>query len=442
MSFAMGCCAAKKEEVLPPNPRSHKRHSGVGFHEQYLLGKKVSVSGYGQTHIATKVEIGKPFIDDMNTTRAVKVLDLRFASAQFSKVVHNEVNHWKKVGGHKHCVRLHDVFYGNDLCYMVMERTNGTLLQYLERTIDINEKSLGEVFAQMLKGLEFVHESGTVHRDIKPDTFFVGGEMKRTIKLGDFGFSTPLPTDGTKLRGECGTPPFNSPEMLNGVGYDEKTDVWSFGVLVYVLLFGRYPYMPKEKGATGMKAAITAGEPIYFGNTHELSYPVLAFSMKVLERKPDARPSAEEALHLAYMDAICGHHPLLKPEIELTDLRPALQHAKRMRAFEQHDLSQTSTIDELLNRLQMAKLGVPIPLTQDMSQQFSGTATTKTRHSRHSNQSIGTIKTTKSRGKQSRGGHRKKTGSADLNISADSHDTMSEECDIDHQVEVPSEVEV
>merc|ERR1719353_856031 len=139
-----------------------------------------------------------------------------------------------------------------------MEKCASGLLQALEKMPEINERGLGTVFAQMLLGISHCHGAKVVHRDVKPDNFLVGGEGGQTIKLGDFGLSAIMPKQG-KLPGVFGTAPFMCPEMLVGRWYDEKADVWSFAVIVYVLLFGLFPYMPKQQSSKAMKQAIIEG---------------------------------------------------------------------------------------------------------------------------------------------------------------------------------------
>mmetsp|Transcript_54432 Transcript_54432/g.86207 ORF Transcript_54432/g.86207 Transcript_54432/m.86207 type:complete len:107 (+) Transcript_54432:3-323(+) len=103
-------------------------------------------------------------------------MDLRLAGPKLNKMIGKEVSHWKTLSRDEHCVKLNDVWYGNGMCYMVMERCNGTLLQYLDATFEYDERFLGGVFLQMLSGIKAVHGRDIVHRDIKPLNFMVGGE--------------------------------------------------------------------------------------------------------------------------------------------------------------------------------------------------------------------------------------------------------------------------
>lgn len=306
----------------------------------------------------------------------MKILDLRDkdkpeeVSSQLQKAAHKEATVWKALGNHPNCIRLHDLFLNNDFCYMVMEKCASGLLQALEKMPEINERGLGSVFAQMLLGISHCHGAKVVHRDVKPDNFLVGGEGGQTIKLGDFGLSAIMPKQG-KLPGVFGTAPFMCPEMLVGKWYDEKADVWSFAVIVYVLLFGQFPYMPKQQSSKAMKQAIIDADPApsfepcisrsAAPNALMRSPDAVTLVRSLLNRDPEKRPSAEEALHMPWMSsAMRGDH---MPGVDFPSLRPMLHSSKKVGAFEVRDPARDTNVDVLLNQLQMQKHGQPIPPT-------------------------------------------------------------------------------
>jgi serine/threonine protein kinase len=246
---------------------------------------------------------------------------------------------------------------------MVMERCSFSLLHHLDHVAELTECTLGQVFAQLLRGLAHMHASHVVHRDLKPDNFLIGDDGQ-TVKIADFGFSIRLQKGG-KLRGMCGTAPFMSPEMLADGGYDSKVDLWSIGVSVYVLLFGVFPYMPKEPGCKLMKMAIAGGVRPNFkpvGNsTKETSFrtePAVTFVKNLLCRRPEGRPSATEALNMEFMVAsAAGRHA---DGIELPSLRTMLRSAKKVGAFDMREVRTDEDVDGLLNTLQEEKHGVPL----------------------------------------------------------------------------------
>jgi serine/threonine protein kinase len=355
------------------------------FHDQYILGVKLGRGAFAQVRACIKTQtegalradgkqISKP------PERAVKILDLRDkntpgeASRQLQKAAYNEATVWKTVGNHPNCIRLFDLVYSSEFCYMVMEKCTCGLLEHLESMPELSERTLGVVFLQMLLGIAHTHSVRVVHRDVKPDNFLVGFqdglEGPRVVKLGDFGLSAILPAAG-KLPGVYGTAPFMCPEMLSGKTYDEKADVWSIAVIAYVLLFGNFPYMPKEQSSKGMKQAIQMGTPppsftpVGKSSTTTSAYrseTALTFVKTLLNREPDDRPSAPESLNMAYMTASReGNH---QSGTELPSLRPMMHMAKKVGAFEVRDPSRETGIDGILNQLQLKKHGRPLPEQQ------------------------------------------------------------------------------
>ena len=87
---------------------------------------------------------------------------------------------------------------------------------------------------QLMFVLNYIHGQNIVHRDIKPENIMlhVEGDEKLTIKLGDFGFSSYFAHD-KKLDLYLGSPSYMAPEIIKGLGYDEKVDIWSAGVVIY-----------------------------------------------------------------------------------------------------------------------------------------------------------------------------------------------------------------
>jgi serine/threonine protein kinase len=373
-------CGASASGVLPSSDDERSKFS-KDFHDEYLLGEKLGKGSFAQVRIATRLD-GDLQDSEIGTLEenAVKITDLRSDKKdevqRRLKKVADEVTIWVNLGQHANCVRLYDVRYGADLCYMVMERCSCCILNYLEQLPEFNERTLGAMFSQMLQGILHVHANGYVHRDIKGENFLLSGDGT-TIKLCDFGLSVVLPQSVAPLSGMYGTAPYMSPEMLNHQGYNEKTDIWSFGVLVYVLVFGSFPYTCREYAAAPMKAAIIKGIPPKFQAVEDRSFfdamrssSIVEFSKKLLERDPEERPSAVDAMSSTFMLSVASDTHMCG--VKLPSLSSTLQRAKNAFAFEIHDLSRENGVDGLLNELQMRKHGRPLPnatRTQRISEQ-------------------------------------------------------------------------
>lgn len=96
-------------------------------------------------------------------------------------------------------------------------------------------------FVQLLAGVDYLHKSGIVHRDLKPENLLLDAEGN--LKITDFGLSTVFIYQGGRrqLSTACGTPPYSAPEIVL-LNYDERVDIWSCGIILYVLLVGSMPF--------------------------------------------------------------------------------------------------------------------------------------------------------------------------------------------------------
>eukprot|EP00418_Pyrodinium_bahamense_P019085 CAMPEP_0179124992 /NCGR_PEP_ID=MMETSP0796-20121207/59094_1 /TAXON_ID=73915 /ORGANISM="Pyrodinium bahamense, Strain pbaha01" /LENGTH=287 /DNA_ID=CAMNT_0020823677 /DNA_START=85 /DNA_END=945 /DNA_ORIENTATION=+ len=223
------------------------------FHEEYILKNKLGKGSFAQVHLATGVNHGTEVAVKITDMRAAKdgdkcdIVDHRTRSAVLS-----EVAVMRRVGTQPHCVAFYEEYFEGFLSYIVMERCDMTLLQVLRGAPELTEDTLVPIIVEMLHALKGIHMCLVVHRDVKPDNFLCSGE-KRTIKLCDFGLSDVLPGRDSKLEGVVGTDAYMSPEMLKPEKHkhDTKTDIWSLGVLAYVLLCGHFPYYSREKNFPG-----------------------------------------------------------------------------------------------------------------------------------------------------------------------------------------------
>lgn len=314
------------------------------FYSKYSLQGKLGRGCYAQVHSARKRT------DKATGSVAVKIIALHCPDSETrpSKKAClkacTEINLWSRVGSHRNCVRMHEGFVDDHLCYMVLEKCCCGLIDHIKSFTSPTEKSLQNVFAQMLQGIAHIHSLNIVHRDIKPDNYLVGGKNGRTIKLGDFGLAGYV-KDGCKIQGEFGTAPYMCPEMVLNKEADLKADIWSFGVVAYLLLTGKFPYSGKESTQKSMKGAIAKGMPPDCKKLW-LTPAANSFLACLLQREPGARASASFALKTAYITR--------SSKAKLThcsDLRPMLFTASCTGAFEPADLNKISVVDRFLDDL-------------------------------------------------------------------------------------------
>jgi serine/threonine protein kinase len=139
--------------------------------------------------------------------------------------------------------------------------------------------------------------------------------------------------------------------------------VWSLAVIAYALLFGSFPYTPKEQSSKAMKKAIVDGVPPTFqpsaNAVQTRSDTAIEFVRTLLDRDAERRPTAVDALKTMYMvNAKDGNHMI---NSELPSLRPALFAARKAGAFEVRDPSRETPVDKVLSKLQVSQHGIPLP---------------------------------------------------------------------------------
>ena len=139
---------------------------------------------------------------------------------------------------HPNIVKFYDCIWKPTKIYLIIEYCNGGNL----RGQSPNEK----LIYQLLDVFLYLNKNGVIHRDIKPDNIFI---HNGNIKLGDFGFSKMVNKLGNINLNDtiCGSPLYMAPEILRSDKYDNTGDIWSLGVVIYELYFGKHPYHCKTK---------------------------------------------------------------------------------------------------------------------------------------------------------------------------------------------------
>jgi NIMA (never in mitosis gene a)-related kinase len=115
----------------------------------------------------------------------------------------------------------------------------------IEEDISFPEKRIWEYISQIAGALEHMHEKRIMHRDLKPANIFI--DSNNDLKVGDLGLSRQLSSQTFEAFSRVGTPLYMSPEVLQGKGYDWKSDVWSLGCIAYELCMLRSPFRQDDK---------------------------------------------------------------------------------------------------------------------------------------------------------------------------------------------------
>mmetsp|Transcript_24542 Transcript_24542/g.56575 ORF Transcript_24542/g.56575 Transcript_24542/m.56575 type:complete len:549 (+) Transcript_24542:27-1673(+) len=206
---------------------------------------------------------------------------------------------------HVHIARLIQVFDETDNVYLVMEYCQGgSLADKVREQGALPEDKVAETMRQMLSAVLYCHNrpSGPVcHRDLKPANFiFAGSDDDSPLKMVDFGLAKFLVPGGPKPKVAVGTLAYMAPEVLKCSAYDQTCDLWSLGVIAYVLLTGALPYIGKQ--AEEMGRAIAAGEVNYLlPRFLDLSEEAQDFVRGLLTVDVEKRPTAADALRHCFL---------------------------------------------------------------------------------------------------------------------------------------------
>jgi tRNA A-37 threonylcarbamoyl transferase component Bud32 len=159
---------------------------------------------------------------------------------------------------HPNIIQVHDFGVEGDVAYIVMEFIRGRELRsYFDASERFTEAESVRIMCELLEALQFAHDAGVIHRDVKPANVML--DAQRRVKLADFGVARIQDSDKSAAGTMVGTPAFMSPEQITGGKIDRRTDLFSAGVVLYQLLTGEQPF--KGDGAWTVARQIMQDEP-------------------------------------------------------------------------------------------------------------------------------------------------------------------------------------
>jgi Tol biopolymer transport system component len=254
----------------------------------YRIESKLGEGGMGAVYRAFDSNLGRPV--------AIKFLSRRLADAAARRRFQQEAQTASSLN-HPHIVTVHDAGEVDGRQYLVTEYVDGGTLKEWAAAERRSWKQVVALLTGVADGLAAAHEAGIVHRDIKPGNILVA--RNGYAKLGDFGLAKLAAGTNLEARGNrspdltrpgivVGTIAYMSPEQASGQELDGRSDIFSFGVVLYELLAGRRPF----SGATDLEllTSIAHAEPVPLGD--DIPGPLRALVEKALEKDPDERYQA------------------------------------------------------------------------------------------------------------------------------------------------------
>lgn len=207
---------------------------GQMLDNRYEITELIGVGGMADVYK------GKDIVD--NKTVAIKILKTEFSdNEEFLSRFRNESKAISLLS-HPNIVKIYDVGFSENLQYIIMEYIDGiTLKDYIEKEKALKWKDAVHFMIQILRALQHAHENGIVHRDIKPQNIMMLDDG--TIKVMDFGIAKfSRETGKTATDQAIGSVHYISPEQAKGEATDEKSDIYSVGVMLYEMLTGQKPF--------------------------------------------------------------------------------------------------------------------------------------------------------------------------------------------------------
>ncbi|CAH8866693.1 unnamed protein product [Trichobilharzia szidati] len=177
---------------------------------------------------------------------AIKIMNKDLIGSKNLGKVSRELEAMKRCQ-HPHIIRLYHVMETESNIFMVTEyASKGEVFDHISLSHAFTEKEARELFWQIVCAIEFCHNSGIVHRDLKAENLLLDSDFK--IKVADFGFCNFFQNDQL-LSTHCGSPQYAAPELFKGEPYDGTlADVWSLGVILYILVCGSFPFPGESLG--------------------------------------------------------------------------------------------------------------------------------------------------------------------------------------------------
>ena len=322
--------------------------------DEYEIKEKLGEGAYGCVYKVQQKTTG--FI------RAVKAIKRKHVD---TTAFGNEIEILKTVD-HPNIIKLYDCYHDQNYYYMVEEYCSaGDLYDYIRQQKYFSEKKAANIMFQLLSAVNYLHKKSIVHRDLKPENivfiktgnnnnnninnvnYSTRGSLKNDkneeifIKLIDFGTSVHL-TDGN-LTQELGTIYYIAPEVFKN-NYNEHADVWSCGIILYIMLCGHPPFCGKSEDDIKHKIIHS---PLQFlpKDFNKVSNKAIEYVKQLLTYDARKRPSAEEALENEWLNE------MIRPEGEEKVLQSGV--LDNLAKFTSAVTLQKATLSFIANQMNM-----------------------------------------------------------------------------------------
>lgn len=256
---------------------------------KYEMKETLGTGGFAVVKKVSKKGTGELF--------ALKIVDKTKLKPKQLNTLTREINIMHKLS-HPNIVHLYEVIETEETLYLVLELVEGgELFDAICSKGSFTEVDAATLIRQMLEAIKYSHEKGVAHRDLKPENLLLTRKDQiESVKIADWGLSKDILNGLTQLQTSCGTPDYVAPEVLSGSSYGMECDIWSIGVISYILLCGFPPFYGKPIAVLFEK--IMGGNFSFPGPQWKAkSDDAKNFIKRLLVVDPENRYTPEEALN-------------------------------------------------------------------------------------------------------------------------------------------------
>jgi len=292
------------------------------FLEHYELHETIGSGSFSVVKRATERKTG--------AHRAVKIVEKeRLKSDRQKARMLNEIQIMRKLH-HPNLVTLYEVIETHYHIYLVMEMlTGGELFDRIKQRTLFTEIEAATIILKLVSAVDFLHKHNVLHRDLKPENLvYVDRNPNSELKLIDFGLSKTLTNDDDKANTPCGSQSYAAPEVFERKMYDGHADMWSIGVIMYILLSGITPF---EKCFDVPVAGFNDFPEQEWQGVSELAKTLIK---NLLQVDPKKRYNTTQVLNDPWLRVFTGPQP--QPEV----MNSSLESPHRIRNREKNEFNQ------------------------------------------------------------------------------------------------------
>lgn len=253
---------------------------------------------------------------ELGTNASVAIKQMNLEKQPKKELIINEILVMKG-SKHSNIVNFIDSYLLKGDLWVVMEYMEGGSLTDVVTHCILTEGQIGAVCRETLKGLQFLHSKGVIHRDIKSDNILLS--MNGDIKLTDFGFCAQINEVNLKRTTMVGTPYWMAPEVVSRKEYGPKVDIWSLGIMIIEMIEGEPPYL-NETPLRALYLIATNGTP-KLKDPENLSDTLKEFLGWCLKVDPEDRANAAELLSGTFISTYAEKNECLAPLVKLARMK-------------------------------------------------------------------------------------------------------------------------